>query len=180
MQAQRDTGTEKIAWNREHVWPKSKGFPSESSYPYNDAHHLRAADKRVNTMRNNKDFKNGGNLLCVDPYQASTDCKVKAYQTTSTFEVPDAHKGDIARMVFYMETRYAGQSAKEPKITLVDRGTGSEPYLGYLCTLVQWAKQDPVSKEEVARHNRIYEWHLNRNPFIDHPEWIDILFASRC
>jgi len=177
--ADRDTGIEKIAWNREHVWPKSKGFPSQSTYPYNDAHHLRAADKRVNTMRNNKDFKNGGSLLCVYPYQ-SPDCKVRAYQTSTTFEVPDGDKGDIARMVFYMDVRYTGQSEKEPDLSLVNRATVSEPHLGFLCTLVQWAKQDPVGPYERYRHERIYEWHFNRNPFVDHPEWVDVLFTPLC
>jgi serine protease len=178
--AQMDTGTEKIAWNREHVWPKSKGFPSSTSHPYNDAHHLRAADKRVNNMRNNKDLREGGNLLCVYPYQSTGDCQVKAYQTTTTFEVPDQDKGDIARMLFYMDIRYAGQSAREPDIMLVNRATGAEPHLGYLCNLVKWAKQDPVSQWEKDRHERIYEWHLNRNPFVDHPEWVDVLFGAQC
>ena len=179
MQSDRDTGTEVIAWNREHCWPKSKGFPAESTYAYNDAHHLRAADKRVNNQRNNKDYKNGGSLLCVHPYQSSS-CQVDAYQTSTTFEVPDKDKGDVARMMFYMDVRYEGQSTKEPDITLVNRVTGSEPYLGYLCDLIQWAKQDPISSWEKTRHNKIYEWHLNRNPFVDHPEWIDTLFGSQC
>ena len=113
------------------------------------------------------------------PYQ-SINCEVEAFQTSTTFEVPDEHKGDVARMMFYMDVRYEGQSDKEPDISLVERLTGSEPYLGYLCTLVNWAKMDPVSPSERARHERIFHWQLNRNPFVDHPEWITTIFGSQC
>jgi len=179
--AQRDTGTETEAWNREHTWPKSHGFPAESSYPYNDAHHLRPCDKRVNNQRSDKDFDDGGTLLCVHPYQAS-NCQVAAYQTSSTFEVPDKDKGDIARMMFYLDVRYEGQSSQEPDLTLVDRSTfrESNPELGFLCTLYEWHKADPVNSWETRRNERTYHWHYNRNPFIDHPEWADTIFGSRC
>ena len=48
------------AWNREHVWPKSHGFPDEAQWAYTDIHHLRPADVSVNSTRGNKDFDWGG------------------------------------------------------------------------------------------------------------------------
>ena len=63
----RDTGgSDQDAWNREHIWSKSKGFPSRSQHAHTDAHHIRAADKSVNTDRSNNDFEDGGELRIVD------------------------------------------------------------------------------------------------------------------
>jgi serine protease len=48
------------AWNREHVWAKSHGFPDEGQWAHTDIHHLRPADVSVNSTRGNKDFDWGG------------------------------------------------------------------------------------------------------------------------
>ena len=65
------------------------GFPNEGNTPYTDAHHLRACDKRVNSRRSDKDMKNGGTAVCLEPYLGSTgsSCDVLTYETSSTFEV---------------------------------------------------------------------------------------------
>ena len=86
-------------WNREHVWAKSHGFPDESDYAYTDAHHLRPADESVNADRGNLDFDNGGTQ-----HPEATDC----YYDSDSWEPRDEVKGDIARMMFYMSTRYEG------------------------------------------------------------------------
>ena len=83
------------AWNREHFWAKSHGFPRKSQCAYTDAHHLRAADKSVNTDRSNNDFSDGGT-----PDDECTQCR----EGDGTWEAPDLVKGDIARMMFYMVT----------------------------------------------------------------------------
>ena len=37
-----------------------------------------------------------------------------------------------------------------------------------------WHKDDPVDSMEVKRNEIIFEqFQHNRNPFIDHPEWVD-------
>jgi hypothetical protein len=38
--------------------------------------------------------------------------------------------------------------------------------------LLLWHQQDPVSEREIARNNAAYAYQKNRNPFIDHPEWV--------
>ena len=48
------------AWNREHIWPKSLGFPRTSQWGYTDIHHLRPADASINSTRSNKDYDDGG------------------------------------------------------------------------------------------------------------------------
>ncbi len=160
------------AWNREHVWAKSHGFPDSSSHAYTDLHHLRPADVTVNSSRSNKDFAMGGTPLDEAPAN-STD--------SDSFEPADAVKGDVARMLMYMDVRYDGDSASAtPDLMLVSGTTATEPKLGDLCTLLAWHNQDPVSSWERRRNNRVYEWQHNRNPFIDNPAWANTLFGSRC
>jgi len=178
--AERDTGSSTTGWNREHVWPKSHGFPDESDLPYCDAHHLRAAEKRVNNRRSDKDFDEGGTAFCLQPYGGSTsDCEILSYDTTTTFEVPEFHRGDVARMALYLDLRYG---STEYELQLVDRSTyrSSLPELGFLCTLLQWQKEDPVSSFEQGRNQVVWYYQGNRNPFIDHPEWVDELWAGVC
>ncbi|WP_406666379.1 endonuclease [Gallaecimonas sp. GXIMD1310] len=160
------------AWNREHVWAKSHGFPNSSQWAYTDLNHLRPADVTINSSRGNKDFDNGGTPLSESPAN-KTD--------SDSFEPADNVKGDVARMLFYMAVRYDGNdNTGVPDLVLVNQVGTSGPQLGKLCTLVAWAAQDPVSDWERRRNARVYERQHNRNPFIDHPEWIQSIFGSRC
>lgn len=84
------------SWNREHVWAKSHGFPAKAQDAYTDAHHLVTADRSCNTDRSDKDFRPGGTPV--------DECN--SHETGATWEPPDEAKGAIARMMFYMVTRY--------------------------------------------------------------------------
>jgi len=159
-------------WNREHVWAKSHGFPSSSASAYSDIHHLRPTDISVNSSRGNLDFDNSDNALPESP-----ENRVDG----NSFEPRDAVKGDVARIVLYMDTRYAGLDSVTPDLQVVDMLTsGGEAKLGKLCTLLAWSEADPVDEFEVNRNNKIYEFQGNRNPFIDHPEWISTIYSSSC
>lgn len=83
-------------------------------------------------------------------------------------------KGDVARMMFYMATRYEGDATGEPDLELVDYISGftSEPIFGKLSTLIEWHTNDPVDDFERNRNEVIYSYQGNRNPFIDHPEYV--------
>ncbi|NMP32578.1 ExeM/NucH family extracellular endonuclease [Thalassotalea sp. M1531] len=156
-------------WNREHVWAKSHGFPSSSTEAYSDIHHLRPTDISVNSSRGNLDFDNSDSPLSEAP-ENRVD--------SDSFEPRNQVKGDVARMLFYMDTRYEGQDIT-PDLELVDRVTSvGEAKLGTLCRLIEWHKNDPIDEVEISRNNRIYEFQGNRNPFIDHPEWVDLLFSA--
>ncbi len=163
------------AWNREHVWAKSHGDFGTDMGPGTDLHHLRPADRTVNSTRNNLDFDNGGNAV-----SGAAGC----YYDSDSFEPRDAVKGDIARMLFYMATRYEGENG-EPDLELVDSvltwtsDDASRPYHGKLSTLLQWHEQDPVDNWERIRNDKIYtNWQHNRNPFIDHPEYVALIWES--
>lgn len=161
------------AWNKEHVWAKSHGFPNESYEPYCDAHHLRPSTTKINSTRSNKDFGEVPNAT-PDAYGNKTN--------NVLFEPRDEVKGDIARMMFYMETRYGSNTKYNLK--LVNSQTTSASDLngrfGNLETLIKWHYDDPVSKEEIYRNNVIFDnYQHNRNPYIDHPEYVDIVFPNK-
>jgi endonuclease I len=40
-------------------------------------------------------------------------------------------------------------------------------------TVKRWAREEPVSDHEKHRNWTIHTAQKNRNPFVDHPEWID-------
>lgn len=159
-------------WNREHVWAKSHGEFGTRKGAGTDVHHLRPTDTSVNSRRSNLDFDVGGNLY-IDP-DGATQCR---YDSDS-FEPRDAVKGDVARMIFYMAVRYEGGEG-EPDLELNDRvNNGRSPRLGKLSVLLKWHKNDPPDDFERRRNDRIYEKQLNRNPFIDHPEYASIIWGG--
>lgn len=151
-------------WNREHVWAKSHGNFGTSQGPGTDLHHLRAADVRTNSTRGNLDFDMGGNEYKGAPGN---------YYDNDSFEPHNRVKGDVARMLFYMAVRYEGGD-RFPDLELNDRvNNGSAPLHGKMSVLLKWHKQDPVDNIERKRNEVIYQtYQHNRNPFIDHPEWV--------
>ncbi|RLL47064.1 ribonuclease [Oceanobacillus piezotolerans] len=151
-------------WNREHVWAKSHGDFGTSMGAGTDLHHLRPTDASVNSTRSNLDFDEGGR----EHTEASGN-----YYDSDSWEPRDEVKGDVARMLFYMDVRYEGDSG-ELDLELNDRvSNGSAPYHGKLSVLLQWHEEDPVDDFERRRNDVIYnDYQHNRNPFIDHPEWV--------
>ncbi len=164
-------------WSREHVWAKSHGDFGTTMGAGTDCHHLRPADITVNSARNNKDFDIGGEIY-VDG-DGITECR----SDNDSWEARDEVKGDVARMLFYMAVRYEGDNG-EPDLELVDEvntydlNESGKGYHGKLSTLIQWHLQDPVDSFEINRNNVIYTYQENRNPFIDHPEYVDLIWGT--
>ena len=117
--------------------------------------------------------------------------------SVSVFEPQDSDKGDIARAVFYMVARYnniAGTDTSiendNPNLELVSdlaewHDTGyiststTTGKLGIIEDLLAWNKLDPVDEYELHRNNLLYgNFTNNRNPFIDFPEWADLIWGS--
>lgn len=163
-------------WNKEHVWAKSHGFPESgysSSEPYSDAHHIRPTLISINSSRANSDFGELESNYQSDSYGNKW--------IDGIFEPRDEVKGDVARMMFYMATRYGYDGTFN--LSLVNQNTTSASsgngVFGNLDTLLKWHYQDPVSSSEVYRNNVIYEkYQHNRNPYIDHPEYVGIAFPN--
>ena len=134
-------------WNREHVWPRSKSW-----FQYEDAgsdiHHLRPTNPSINSSRGNK------------PYAMST--------TSTTYGPTDEVKGDIARIVFYLLTRYP-ESDSYP-ITNVATS---------MKMLLEWNELDPVDNLEIVRNEECYKIQGNRNPFIDYPDYANMIWSTQ-
>ena len=166
-------------WQHEHRWPNSYGIDSIGP-AYSDLYNLHAEDANVNASRGNKYYDNS------DPTDRNyhNPAHVEAPLCTSdtdSWEPPASIKGDLARSIFYMAIRYTGDRSNEPALHLTDNSAlikSTNSYMGKLSTLLAWHHTDPVSADEQTRHENIYAFYQhNRNPFIDHPEWVDLAFA---
>jgi endonuclease I len=132
-------------------------------------HHLRPEDVTINSLRGNLDFDNGGSAVSG----ASGN-----YSDSDSWEPRAAVKGDVARMLFYMAVRYEGDDSFANLEVNNVTGNGSVPYTGKLSTLIAWHNADPPDSAEKARNQLIYSsYQRNRNPFIDHPEWVASIFG---
>ncbi|MCH8905371.1 MAG: endonuclease [Bacteroidetes bacterium] len=160
-------------WTREHVWAKSHGDFGTTRGAGTDVHHLRPVDASVNSTRNNKDFDNGGTEYIDGDF--ATGC----LRDVDSWEPKDSEKGDVARMLFYMAVRYEGEN-EEPDLELSDQvNTAPTPYHGKLSTLLEWHDLDPVDNWERRRNDIIYlDFQHNRNPFIDHPEYVQMIWGN--
>jgi len=81
-------------WNREHVWPQSRGDFGTSRGAGTDVHHLRASDVSTNSARSNKAFDNGGTAYTDASGTHSGPTPV--FRDSDSWEPGDAQKGDIA------------------------------------------------------------------------------------
>ncbi|XMB86022.1 endonuclease [Mycoplasmatota bacterium WC44] len=156
-------------WNREHVWSKSRGDFGTDIGPGTDLHHLRPADKTMNSTRNNRLF----DVCTIDIGYGNNKCDYWA------FEPRDEVKGDVARMLLYMTIRYEGFDEYidlELNETIMEKEDKS-PFHGKLSLLLEWNLIDPVDDFERQRNEVIYSYQGNRNPFIDYPEFALMIFG---
>ena len=165
-----ETGINTGKWNREHIYPQSRGGFSDgtSSIPdginvfvstnaddilagHADAHHIRAEDGPENSLRGNKDYG----------------------EYTGPVGTQGSWHGDVARALFYMACRYNALSVVNgnPANTTVGQ-------IGDLALLLQWNQTDPRDDFEMNRNNYIYTWQVNRNPFIDYPNLANYVFGA--
>ena len=173
-QYENGNGTHNNSWNREHVWPKSHGFPDQDDNAYTDVHNLKPCDRSVNTSRGTKDYDFGGSQ-----HSEATECLTDS----DSWEPSDYVKGDIARILFYMVVRYDpgyDHNNNSFDLELVDYTTpnNNDPILGKLSSLIQWHYDDPVDDFEINRNEIIYDFQENRNAFIDHPSLVSYLWGE--
>lgn len=93
------------------------------------------------------------------------------------YEPLDHYKGDVARAMFYMATRYSsfetGFSAPHRNLALVDYITSTSSgngKFGLISDLLRWHAEDPVDEFEFNRNGLVQDYQKNRNPYIDFPE----------
>lgn len=143
--------------NIEHTWPQSKFNGNfDKNMQKSDMHHLYPTDSDANNKRANHEFGDlAGN---VDQLNVQ-NCSISKFGRLSDhfiFTPPTAHRGNVARSLFYFATRY--------NLTI---GTAEEMILR------QWHKVDPIDAEERTRHEIIAKYQKVRNPFVDYPELVE-------
>jgi len=162
-------------YNREHIIPQS--VFNEQSPMVADAHFITPTDGKVNGMRSN--YPHG--LVNSPTYTSQNGSKVGPNTTSgysgTVFEPINDFKGDIARMYFYFATRYENTIAGY-SYPMFDGSSNKAFTTTFLNILLAWHAQDPVSAREITRNNAIYSRQNNRNPFIDHPEYVNQIWNT--
>ncbi len=135
--------------NTEHTWPQSKGAVGIAK---SDLHHLFPTKSSINSTRSNYPFCYVSNIK----WEGTVSKMGQDREGTQCFEVPDFHKGNVARAMFYFAVRYSHNIGRsEEKV------------------LREWNKIDPVDDAEIKREERIEDYQNNTNLFVLYPEIID-------
>ncbi|MFT5076048.1 MAG: endonuclease I [Saprospiraceae bacterium] len=157
-------GGDPCEYNREHVFVRSNADPPMGSTSNSstgiraDPHNLRPSDVQMNGNRGNRKFAAGSG---------------NAGNAGSDWYPGDEFKGDIARMMMYMYTRYGDRCL--PSLN----GEGAlEGSTDMLQLYLQWNVQDPVSEFEDQRNPYLENVYGNRNPFIDNPYLATIIWGG--
>ncbi len=153
-----------VTFNREHVWPRSLLSPAENANAGADLHHLHPENQSVNSTRSNYPaawIDTATKQLTYNNQNTGSYINT----TSGTFEPCDEFKGDMARVYFYVATRW-GQDLTAP----VDDDT--------FATLIEWNLLDPVDQFEENRNDYVYSVQGNRNVFVDYPEFGRLIYGS--
>ncbi|NOR87065.1 MAG: DUF5017 domain-containing protein, partial [Bacteroidales bacterium] len=174
-------GGEGDCYNREHSFPKS--WFNDASPMYSDLFQIVPTDGYVNGKRSNFPYGEVGSAS----WTSMNGSKVGDNSTTGysgvVFEPIDEYKGDFARIYFYMATRYENLIASwENNSTNADAALNGTAYPAYeewyLNLLLDWHQNDPVDQKEIDRNNETYDIQDNRNPFVDHSEYVALVWGG--
>ena len=142
-------------WNREHVWPNSKGDLAGNGE--NDIMMLRPASVSENSSRGNKAYGEGS--AYYDPNGEGQEVR-----------------GDCARVVLYQYVRW-GCINTGSKYNSTDI-FGSDGVIQSLSILLEWMEEDPVDTWEMGRNDAVQSITGTRNVFVDYPEYAWLLFGK--
>jgi len=160
-----------VTWNREHVWPQSRqpGSASNSSTGHlGDPHALRPLNPSINSSRGNKPF--------------GFDDTTGGFGSLGAYYFPgDTDKGDIARQLFYSDTRWGASLG----LSLTD-GVPSGNQMGDLSSLIAWNFLDTPDNFELRRNHAIFSsaenpfyFTNNRSAYVDHPEFVWSVYVDQ-
>ena len=181
-------GAEGLGYNREHMMPQSS---FNSNYPmYSDLFFVIPTDARINQLRSNYPYGIAGTTnyyTFTNGSKISKNATPNSGYTGRVYEPHPEFKGDIARSLLYYVVRYEGKlnsfnfynGTSPANDTSPLDGTEEKAYEDwFLALLLQWHNNDPVSQKEIDRNNIVYGIQKNRNPFIDHPEWVNPIWSQ--
>jgi endonuclease I len=167
------------SWNKEHVWPNSRGAGENRGFAGTDPQVIRPTNSNDNSSRSNY------------MYAERSDPTAKATAGTgwdpAAFGYPGA-RGEAARIIFYAATRYFNLSTagaggtshgSKPLELAVALDNNSDAHLmGKLDDMLRWNDAYPVTRAEKYRNDYLTSANYARNPFIDHPEWAKMIWDT--
>ena len=164
-------------YNKEHIFPQ--GYFNKASPMVSDIHHIVPTDGKVNGMRSNFPFGNVGSSVS---YTSKNGSKLGTSNSVNysgkVFEPINEFKGDVARMIFYFATRYEAKLKDFDANDILTNTSFPGIQSWELEVLKQWHTQDPVSQREIDRNNAAYTYQGNRNPFINHQEYVAQIWGT--
>jgi endonuclease I len=173
---------ENYCYNREHSWPRS-WVGGDIPPMYTDLFHLYPTDAWVNELRSNFPFGKVNSAVTTTMNGGKLGPNSTAGYSGTVFEPIDEYKGDLARTYFYMATRYedliAGWNTNSPQANVILDGTAFPAFKPwFLDLLMSWHDADPVSQKEIDRNNAVSVIQGNRNPFIDDPGFVQMIWGD--
>ncbi|RTY97351.1 T9SS type A sorting domain-containing protein [Flavobacterium sp. RSP49] len=160
-------------YNREHIIPQST-FGSAAPM-VSDAHFITPTDGKVNGQRSNYPHGPVTSASWTSLNGSKLGTSTTSGYSGPIFEPINEFKGDIARMYFYFATRYENTVAGYSYAMF--NGSSNQVFTtAFLNVLITWHNQDPVSTREIDRNNAIDNSQNNRNPYIDHPEYVQAIW----
>lgn len=170
------------AYNREHSIPKS-WWGGSTGNQGNDLFIVVPTDGYVNSIRGNHPF---GEVKDVTYSSYENFSKLgtgnNKNDSGTVFEPNDIYKGDFARIYFYAVAKWNTISFRNNEGQYVFDSKVSAPNYGltnYAKELfLKWNAMDPVDEVEIERNNRVFNYQHNRNPFVDHPEFISYIWGG--
>ena len=165
-------------YNREHTVPQS--WFSEAMPMKGDCFHVLATDGYVNNKRSSFVYGEVNKVSYTSENGSKLGTSSHSAYSGTVFEPIDEYKGDIARGCMYMAIRYKDKLSGWTKGESQKIFKGSYPYLTAYAidVFTKWSHMDPVSDKETIRNDAIFALQGNRNPFIDHPEWVDVIWNN--
>ncbi|MEA4985460.1 MAG: endonuclease [Paludibacter sp.] len=170
-------------YNREHTTPAS--WFSDASPMYSDLFNVYPTDGWVNNKRGNLPYGVVGSATYTSDNGSKVGSSGFSGYSGTVFEPIDEYKGDFARTVLYMATRYADNIS-----TWITANSGSTDVeivyhtanglTSYAIDLfLTWSRNDPVSQKEINRNEAVYLKQNNRNPFIDFPGLEEYIWGNK-
>ncbi|MBU4691513.1 endonuclease [Mycoplasma sp. ES3225-GEN-MYC] len=162
-------------WNREHIVPQS--WFSEAKPLKNDAHHVWPTDSKINSLHAAYPFGEVKQIF----RQSKNGTKIGVgLDNERVMEVINEFKGDVARAILYFWITYKNYPKKQITKTKDSRRVWTNKSINpnYLKQYLEWSDSDPITQFDLDQNNGIYKHQHNRNPFIDYPKLIDVVFKN--
>lgn len=158
-------------YNREHLWAQS--WTNNDGVEKTDLHHVYPTDGKVNGVRDNYAFGEVGVASWTSLNGSKKGSSVTPGFSGTVFEPIDEYKGDIARALMYVSVRYYSQDSNWDNSDMTTKSVIKD---WAMTMLLRWHEEDPVSEKEINRNNAVYSIQKNRNPFVDYPDFAEMIW----